>query len=123
MREVGAEIAAIDEALTLLQPQLVRAHLEGSDRLWQLLRPEYRAIVGRVCDALIELGRAHVEHEEFLHRHRSAAKARLRPVHGTGTLGDPREPESELRRLLQWAAECGHIDPAKIPAAEWKRRP
>jgi hypothetical protein len=121
MRKVSGEIAAIDEALALLEPQLVRARIEGSDRLWAMLRPEYREIAGRICDALIDLGRAQLEHEKFLYMHRSAAIARLRPIHGTGSLGDPCDPASELRRMLQWACECGHFAAAKIPAAEWKR--
>jgi len=121
MRKVRIEIEALDEALALIEPQLLRARIEGSDRLWAMLRPEYREITGRICAALIELGRAHLEQEKFLYMHRSAAVARLRPIHGTGSLGDPCDPASELRRMLQWACECGHFDAAKIPAAEWKR--
>jgi hypothetical protein len=53
--------------------------------------------------------------------YRNAARSTLRPVHTTGSLGDPREPQSELRRLLQWAAECGHFDLNDLPT-EWGAR-
>jgi hypothetical protein len=54
-------------------------------------------------------------------KHRSAARSMLRPVHSTGSLGDPRDPLSELRRLLDWAAECGHFDLDELPP-EWGGR-
>jgi hypothetical protein len=120
LRKISDEIKSIDEALALLHPQLTKARADGSRRLWKMLQPEYRGIAGRVCAALIELGQAHLEHESFIERHVSAERASLRPIHGTGTLGDPRDPQSELRRLLQWAAECGHFPPETLPK-EWAK--
>lgn len=120
MRERGEELAALQEAIDILQPQLTRAHLEGSARLCELLMPEYRTIARRICAALVELGNAELMHRQFMHRHRNAARSMLRPVQGIGWLGDPLEPASELRRLLEWAIECGHFDAADLPA-EWPR--
>jgi hypothetical protein len=120
LRKISGEIAQIDEALAFLQPQLTKVHLEGSARLCELLLPEYRVIAGRICAALVELGRAHVEHDQFMKRHRSAVKAKLRPIHGAGSLGDPRDAASELRRLLEWAIECGHFSRDQMPK-EWER--
>jgi hypothetical protein len=123
IRKIGDELKEIDEAIELLHPQLAKARTEGSKRLWKLVIPEYRGIAGRICAALIDLGNAHLEQERFFERHVSAERASLRPIHGTGTLGDPCDPWSEIRRLLQWACECGHFDPENIPTAEWKPRP
>jgi hypothetical protein len=121
--KISEEIKSIDEAIELLHPQLKKARTEGSKRLWKMVQPEYRGIAGRICAALIELGNAHLEQERFFQRHISAERASLRPIHGTGTLGDPRDPQSEIRRLLQWACECGHFDPENIPTTEWKEQP
>lgn len=121
MRERGEELAVLQEAIEILRPQLTRAHLEGSARLCQLLMPEYKTIAQRICAALVDLGQAEVEHRRFMHRHRNAARSMLRPVQGTGSLGDPLDPESELRRLLAWAIECGHFDASDLPG-EWTRK-
>jgi hypothetical protein len=121
LRKISDEINSIDEAIALLHPQLKKARSEGSKRLWKELQPEYRDIAGRICAALVELGNAHLEQERFFNRHISAERASLRPIHGTGTLGDPRDPQSEIRRLLQWACECGHFKAENIPSDEWAR--
>ncbi len=115
LRELAAESAAVQEAIKLLHPQLKKAHLEGSARLCALLVPEYKKIATRICAALVELGSSDIEHREFMKKHRNAARSTLRPVHATGSLGDPDDPQSELRRLLQWAAECGHFDLDDLP--------
>jgi hypothetical protein len=121
MRQISDELAALDEAIKLLRPQLAKAHVEGSAELCKQLLPEYRKLAGRICAALVELGCAHIEHDRFMAKHRSAFKAKLRPVHGAGSLGDPRDPHSEIRRLLQWAAECGHFQAENLPE-EWTKR-
>jgi hypothetical protein len=97
---------------------VTRAHLEGSARLCALLMPKYKRIARRICAALVELGNADLEQREFMLRYRHAARSTLRVVHSTGSLGDPRDFQSELRRLLYWAAECGHFDLADLPA-DW----
>lgn len=114
-RELGEEVAAVREAIALLQPQVTRAHLEGSARLCALLMPKYKMIARRICAALVELGNADLEQREFMLRYRNAARSTLRVVHATGGLGDPRDHQSELRRLLYWDAECGHFDLADLP--------
>jgi hypothetical protein len=109
MRELGEEVAATREAIALLQPQVTKAHLDGSARLCTLLMPKYKKIAGRICAALVELGNADLEQRQFLLKYRNAARSTLRVVHATGSLGDPKDPQSEIRRLLAWAVECGHF--------------
>jgi hypothetical protein len=120
-RELTIEIAAVREAITLLLPQLEKAHRDGSARLCELLMPEYNIIARRACAALIALGLAEIEHQDFMRRHRSAARSTLRPIQ-TGALGDPLDPESKLRILLDWAIEVKHLDAADLPPG-WNRRP
>ena len=120
-RELGEEVAAVREAIAILQPLVTKAHLDGSARLCALLKPKYGEITRRVCAALVELGNADLEHREFMLKYRNAARSTLRPVHVTGSLGDPRDPQSELRRLLQWAAECGHLNLDDLPTG-WGAR-
>jgi hypothetical protein len=120
-RELSFQSTAVQEAINAIHSQLRRAHLEGSAQLCDLLRPRYKEIAARMCAVLVELGNAELEHREFMHRHRNAALATLRIVHGTGSLGDPRDPHCELRRLLEWAAECGHYNLADLPP-EWGSR-
>jgi hypothetical protein len=120
-RELGEEVAAVREAIAILRPLVTKAHLDGSARLCALLKPKYGEITRRVCAALVELGNADLAHREFMLKHRNAARSTLRPVHVTGSLGDPRDPQSELNRLLQWAAECGHFNLDDLPT-EWGAR-
>jgi hypothetical protein len=116
--ELGVEYASVVEAIKALQPQITRAHLEASARLCDLLRPQYKVIAARICAALVELGKAEIAQRDFMHKHRGVARSTLRVVHATGGLGDPRDYQSEFRRLLYWAAECGHFDLADLPA-DW----
>jgi hypothetical protein len=121
MRELGDEVAAVREAIALLHPQVTKAHLEGSKRLCMLLAPEYKKIAGRIYAALVELGNADLEQRAFMLKYRNAARSTLRVVHSTGSLGDPQDKQSELRRLLDWAAECGHFDLSELPSS-WDQR-
>ncbi len=118
-RELSEELAAISEAKALLAPQLERAHREGSKRLCELLMPEYKSIANRICAALVELGSANDAHRAFMERHRNASRMHWGLVHDS-IGGDAREPHSELRRALAWAAEVGHFDLADLPA-EWSK--
>jgi hypothetical protein len=83
--------------------------------------PKYKKIAARICAALVELGNADLEQREFMLKYRNAARSTLRVVHATGSLGDPRDPQSELSRLLQWACECGHFNLDDLPT-EWGAR-
>lgn len=121
MREKSKRIGALDEAIALIGPQLTKAHLDGSARLCALLKPRYDQIAERICAALVELGSADLEQRAFMLKYRNAARSTLRVVHATGSLGDPSDPFSEIRRLLDWAEECGHFDRSGLPA-EWGTR-
>jgi hypothetical protein len=121
MRELGREVAAVREAITLLQPQVTKAHLEGSKRLCMLLAPEYKKIAARICAALVELGNADLEQRAFMLKYRNAARSTLRVVHSTGSLGDPQDKQSELRRMLDFAIDCGHLDRGYLPP-DWDKR-
>lgn len=116
--EVNRQLREVREALKILRPKLTRAHLDASAKLCDLLRPRYKQITSRICAALVELGKADVEQRDFHLKHRNVARSTLRCIHATGTLGDPRDYQSEFRRLLYWAAECGHFDLADMPA-DW----
>jgi hypothetical protein len=118
INEVSRELGHVQEAIKLLRPKLTRAHLEASAKLCDLLRPPYKQIAKRICDALVELGKADIEHRDFHLKHRNVARSTLRCIHATGSLGDPRDYQSEFRRLLYWAAECGHFDLTNLPA-DW----
>jgi hypothetical protein len=122
---VASDLADVRKAISLIrdaQPGapyslLTKAHLEGSARLCQKLMPEYDLLCDRICAALVELGQAQLEHRDFMHKHRNAARSMLKPIQSFTSLGDPRDPGSELRRILEWAAEAGHFDRAEIPSS------
>jgi uncharacterized membrane-anchored protein YhcB (DUF1043 family) len=117
-RDLGNEIKSVREAIEALRPQLTRAHLDGSAKLCELLRPQYGKLAARICAALVELGLAETAQREFTHKYRNVARSALRVIHGTGSLGDPRDYQSEIRRLLAFAAECGHYNLTDLPA-DW----
>jgi hypothetical protein len=118
VNEVSRQLDEVREALKILRPKLTHAHLDASAKLCDLLRPRYKQIASRICAALVELGKADIEQRDFHLKHRNVARSTLRCIHATGTLGDPRDYQSEFRRMLYWAAECGHFDLADMPA-DW----
>jgi hypothetical protein len=121
MRELGEEVAAVREAIAVLHPQVTKAHLQGSARLCALLMPKYKKIASRICAAIVELGNADLEQREFMLKYRNAARSTLRVVHSTGSLGDAQDKQSEMRKMLDWAAECGHFDVSELPSS-WDQR-
>jgi hypothetical protein len=125
------ELNAVREALSLLRDvqkgerrsRLEKAHLDGSLKYCEAIEPEYRAVADAYISALVALGRATADHDRFLKdRLSGVAYARLRPVQTSTGLGDPRDPSSEIRRLLTWAAECGRFDLKNFPD-DWKGSP
>jgi hypothetical protein len=116
--EVNRQLRDVRDSIKYLRPKLTRAHLEASAKLCDLLRPRYKQIASRICAALVELGKAEIEQRDFHLKHRNVARSTLRCIHATGSLGDPRDHQSEFRRLLYWAAECGHFDLTNLPA-DW----
>jgi hypothetical protein len=130
LRELSAELNAVREAIDLLRsPQKgerhshwTQAHLEGSKQYCVAIESEYSAVASGYLDALVAFGRATVDYNRFLEqRLTSVAYEFLRPIQISAGLGDPLDRQSEIRRLLAWAAECGHFDLKNIPD-DWKRR-
>lgn len=119
-RALAGELQDVREAIILLRPALDRARTEGSIKLCQIRIPEYRAIVGQFAKALIALGDATIAHAQFADEMRGAQWGFVKPVQMT-SLGNPTDPYSEFRRLLTWAAECGHFDITEIPH-NWRTR-
>jgi len=128
--EILGEIAAIDEALALLNAPLPGkrrseaedSYLAGCEKYCEAVKPEFDAIVARFYAAVVELGKAKVEYDEFVReRLRGVAWASLRPIDPLPLLGDPTDPASPLRLALAGAAEHGHFNLAGLPDA-WKRR-
>ena len=120
-KALSAELDAIREARGLIAEEIRRLNFEGSRELCLQLLPEYRPIAKRLCSALIELGEAWCQHEAWMTdlKRQGTRVATLRPmlISSPDDLGDPIE---RLRRLLIWAAEGGHFDPADIPAS-WSK--
>jgi len=113
---------AILTALDVIQPEIRREHMAGSAALCRALAGEYGTVAGKVCDALMALGEAAVEHDEWLAglRKQGAAFGALRPVlvQSPDQFGDPVE---RIARLLEWAALGGWFDETDIPKS-WKER-
>jgi hypothetical protein len=120
MRQIGAEIEAIDEALAELQTTIQREHAAGSKRLAAALDAEVQAIAKQATDALISLGNAMVAQRNLLAQHASANMgfAKLVPLSALG-LGDPASRGSRIREVLAIASEFGRFDAAFIPAT-WR---
>ncbi len=124
---LAAELTAIEDALKVLQPQLAKAHQDGSRALCRLYEAEYAKRAGRVAGALIELATALRWHREYTQAltaqgadwlwHRPVDVATLFEL-----LGDPADSQSEFRRWFVGAAEAGHFDLADLPR-EWTRTP
>lgn len=122
IRELAAELDAVREAIEILGPLHAKAHRAASRALCEQVMPDYQAIASRVCSALVDLGNAQIEHDEFTRslEARGAVWSWLLPIQDP-SLGDPRDSGSEIRRLLSWAAEGGHFDIRKIPE-NWRER-
>jgi hypothetical protein len=128
LREFSVELDAVREAIELLRsPQKgerhspwAQAHVEGSKKYCELIEPEYSQVASGYLDALVALGRATVAYNDFVKQHLvGVAFEHLRPIQTSPSLGDPLDRQSEIRRLLAWAAECGRFNLKNIPD-EWK---
>jgi hypothetical protein len=116
------ELEAVREAIKLIEPEIRAAHLEGSADLCRALAPEYQIVADRVTRAIVELGEAAIEHENWLKelRLQGAASSMLRPVL-VSALDERGDPIARLRRLLEWAAEGGWFARSDIPGT-WRAR-
>jgi hypothetical protein len=120
---LATELAAVNEALAVLGPQLSQARHTGSKLMCEAVLPDYRTIAVQLCRALIKLSEAHAAHRAFIQNlsRQGVEWAHLRPV-DTATfdelVGDPREATAPVRVWLTWAAEAGHFDSAGLPG-EW----
>ncbi len=124
---LGKDLAAIQEAKAVLHPLLSAAHAEGSLKLCAFLLPEYRAVTGNLCDALIALGGAYLAHKAFTQTlvDQGADWYHFRPIDINtlaAMIGDPADRQSRLRILLASASEGGHFDPQSVPK-EWTLPP
>ena len=117
--EMSAELADITEAKKRLLPALNRARAEASAKVCDAVRPAHAAIAQRIAAALIELGESWNAQTVFLHELAaegcSTSTLRQIVIHG---LDDPLDT---IGRALQWAAECGYINPNAVPP-EWLAR-
>jgi hypothetical protein len=118
LNKLSDDLRDTRNAIALLGAQMTRKHFEASSQFCDQIRPQYQKIAKRIVAALLELGRAEIEQREFLRKNRRAGLSTLRVVHGTGSLGDPLDHQSELRRQLFWAAECQHFSLSDLPA-DW----
>ncbi len=128
--EIVSEIVVIDEALALLaapmpgkrRSEVEDMYLAGCEKYCEAMRPEFDAIVARFCAAVVELGKAKAEYDDFTKdKLRGIAWTSLRPIDPLPLVGDPTDPSSALRLALTLAAEHGHFDLASLPT-NWKGR-
>jgi hypothetical protein len=120
MRQIGAEIEAIDEALAELAKVIEREHAAGSKVFAAAIDSEVQAIAKQATDALIALGNAMVAARNLTAQHASAnlGFARMIPL-SILELGNPADRGSRIRTALAIAAEFGRFDAASIPAT-WR---
>jgi len=123
--ELAKELADIDDALAILQPQLQRARAEGSKLLAAATADDYRQVATEVITAAISLADAVHRHRELLAdvQRQGAEPAFLRPIDAAGALGvlsDPRANPNPLRAMIAWAMSNGHYD-GSIP--DWWNEP
>jgi hypothetical protein len=129
LAEIDLESSAIQEAIALLTdppPGGGRSHYEaaliaGSRKYCDAVRGEYSRVARRYVDALIELGEAIHAHALFARALESQGVlwAGLKPVMMT-SLAAPCLSWSELRRVVDWAIECGHAPPTIMPES-WRK--
>ena len=121
--ELAYELEAGRLALEILRPKADKLRAKASAEFCAQMQGDYQVIAGRVCSALIELGRAMEAHRGFIKNviEQGAAYSSLRPLNIEMHYGSPSDRSSELRRHLDDAVYMGHFDAAKIPL-EWPKQ-
>lgn len=117
---ISSELSDIAESKRLLWPELRRESFAASAMLVEALKPEYAAIAQRIVDALLALGAALADQNEFIRdiEAQSASTATLRRI--VVNCGG-QDPLDVLAVALRCAVEGGHVDPNTIPPELLKR--
>jgi hypothetical protein len=120
---LAAELNDVRAAMAVIHPLLTAAHREASKRLCAARMDDYRAIVAKLCGAIVDIGDAMLAYRDFQTELTAAGApetAYFRPMDVAAierVLGNPQERYSLIRRLLAGAAEGGHFDLTTIPDA------
>ena len=69
---MNVRLNGVRDAIAIINAEMPRALAEGSRAYCDIVRDQYTARAARVCDALVELASAYVDHEDFLSRVKSA---------------------------------------------------
>jgi len=115
--ELNVMIEDAREAIRLIRPQLEAAHRTATQVLVEQLAPDYRKVARNFVAALVGLGRAIEEHEAFIASVRTSGWAALRPLVMSQAFGRPTEGGGDVRRLLAFAVEAGHVGRDELPDA------
>lgn len=118
-REIGRELEAIQEALSLLVPEIEKERRSYSKLVVKRRGDEYRETAEAVVDAARVLGAAIQTHHEWITDQRWAgvAYSMYRPLN-LERFGNIDEPGSPLLRTILDAVEQKHVGAGKIP--DWK---
>lgn len=121
--ELAQEAEAIDHALEILRPQVDKLRAQASADFCAQVQDEYKSIAGRVCAAIIEVGRAMEDHRRFVKgiTEQGAAYSSLRTLNVDLHYGSPSDRYSDLRLFLDDAIYLGHLDAKAIPQ-EWPKQ-
>lgn len=120
--ELNVLIEDAREAIRLIRPQLEVAHRAATLVLVEQLAPEYRKVARNFVAALVGLGRAIEQHEAFIASVRTSGWSAFRPLVMSQAFGRPTEGGGDVRRLLAFAVEAGHVGRDELPS-DWAVEP
>jgi hypothetical protein len=125
--DLGKELEDVRAAKELLLPLLDSAHLAGSKLLCEARKDEHSTVAAGVCSAIVALGDAIKAYLALTQEMSVGGPSfyHLRPFDLNllvGTVGDPTDRNSVIRRVLASAAEGGHFEMKSIPSG-WTTTP
>jgi hypothetical protein len=114
LARIADEVNVVREAIKLQSQIVERERLRVSEEICARLRPQHRAIVRRMADALTELVAAAQEEHDFREALNSSGIAythdlRPMPLPALGLFNDPNGPDSAAAMWLREAREHGLI--------------
>jgi hypothetical protein len=114
-REIRDELAAMEKAWPILAAETEKATREEHKKVCDHIRPEYREkVAGPVIEALKALVEAIIAHDNWRYDLRNVNLHTLAPIPIQEFVGSVKDRSSPLRRMLAFAAECGHCE-ARVP--------
>jgi hypothetical protein len=118
VNELRADLAALEDALPIIQSRIDRAHQEASAAICTKIKPEHDRRAREICIKLLALHTAMSEYGQLANKMNGADLmwAHLEPAMPLA-FGHPSDPYSVIGIHLRRMAEAGHIERNEIPEA------